>query len=60
MSSLPEAAKPATLRDMFAMAALQGSLSSEEVSGIHTVTTMKFLAKTAYAYADTMLKARKQ
>lgn len=44
-----------TLRDQFAMAALQGLLSCESTNGNH-----ELFAKQAYAYADAMLEVRKE
>lgn len=43
-----------SLRDQFAMAALTGMLSNEELS------TIKDIASDAYRYADAMLEARKK
>jgi hypothetical protein len=54
-----------TLRDYFAAAALQGSLStiedySQELKRINSKTPLNtFMARLAYAYADAMLEARK-
>jgi hypothetical protein len=54
-----------TMRDYFAAAALQGSLStiedySQELKRINSKTPLNtFMARLAYAYADAMLEARK-
>jgi len=45
---------PPTLRDQFAMAALQGLLASEPVFGAKPEP----VAEAAFDYADAMLKAR--
>lgn len=44
------------LRDLFAMVALNGFLSSMDSTNL----TMKGFARTAYNYADAMLEARKE
>lgn len=44
-----------TLRDLFAMSALQGLLASDNVG-----FTIEYTAQNAYEYADVMLKVRKQ
>jgi hypothetical protein len=50
------------LRDVFAMAALQGMLASGKVAGstIFKEDERVSYAKTAYDWADAMLKAREQ
>lgn len=53
-----------TIRDEFAMAALQGWIASKPVIGAENLTGSeehaKIMAKTAYIYADAMMKVRKE
>lgn len=61
---IPESVKrnrPISLRDQFAMAALNGCLSHSDkgnVSFASVKDATDYYAKLAYAYADAMLKAR--
>lgn len=57
----PEGHAPKTLRDEFAMAAMQGDLASPATSGICPGTVQDFLearAELYYRMADAMMKAR--
>jgi len=51
-------ASDATLRDKFAMAAMQGILSNPAMIDTATDQTIEWVAKNAYQMADAMLKAR--
>lgn len=59
--TLPPQDKTLTLRDQFAIAALNGCLSHSDKGNV-TFNSVKdatdYYAKLAYAYADAMLKAR--
>lgn len=48
----------ATLRDKFAMAALQGIVSTGKYAETGWSCTMKGIAESAYDLADAMMKAR--
>ncbi|HIE6468876.1 TPA: hypothetical protein ACXJTA_000130 [Proteus mirabilis] len=47
-----------TLRDQFAMSAMQGILSNHAMIDTSTDQTLEWVAKNAYQMADAMLKAR--
>ncbi|WP_265524479.1 hypothetical protein [Providencia rustigianii] len=53
-----ESSTSASLRDKFAMAAMQGILSNPAMIDTATNQTLEWVAKNAYQAADAMLKAR--